>query len=280
MDTAMDLLDEGKKLIRKRTKLVPDFGVILGSGLGSFADTVEEAVVVGYSELPGFPLSTAPGHAGRLILGRLGGRKVAIMQGRFHFYEGYSMDRVVLGVRLLGRLGAPMVIVTNAAGGIRSDLAPGDLMLISDHINLMGQNPLVGPNVDVLGPRFPDMSDAYSKSLREQAHSIAQECGIELKEGVFAALSGPSYETPAEINFLRLIGADAVAMSTVPEVIAARHMNMRVLGISCISNLAAGLSKQPLSHAEVTEIANRTQATFNKLLMGLIAHLTGEGHAS
>jgi purine nucleoside phosphorylase I, inosine and guanosine-specific len=274
MDNAMDLLDEGKQFVRKRTKLVPDLGVILGSGLGSFADTVEEAVVVGYGELPGFPLSTAPGHAGRLILGRLGGRKVAIMQGRFHFYEGYSMDRVVLGVRLLGRLGAPTVIVTNAAGGIRSDLAPGDLMLISDHINLMGQNPLVGPNIDVLGPRFPDMSDAYTKSLREQAQSIAQQLGIELKEGVFAALSGPSYETPAEINFLRLIGADAVAMSTVPEVIAARHMNMRVLGISCISNLAAGLSKQPLSHADVTEIANRTQATFNKLLMGLIAHLT------
>ncbi len=274
MDTAMDLLDESKQLIRKRTKLVPDMGVILGSGLGSFADGVEEAVVVGYGELPGFPVSTAPGHAGRLILGKLCGRKVAIMQGRFHFYEGYTMDRVILGVRLLGRLGAPIVIVTNAAGGIRPDLAPGDLMLISDHINLTGQNPLVGPNVDVLGPRFPDMSDAYNKSLREQATAIARELGIELKVGVFAALTGPSYETPAEINFLRLIGADAVAMSTVPEVIAACHMNMRVLGISCISNLASGLSKHPLSHTEVTEVANRTQVAFSKLLMGLIAKLT------
>ena len=274
MDTAMDLLDESKQLIRKRTKLVPDMGVILGSGLGSFADGVEEAVVVGYGELPGFPVSTAPGHAGRLILGKLCGRKVAIMQGRFHFYEGYTMDRVILGVRLLGRLGAPIVIVTNAAGGIRADLAPGDLMLISDHINLTGQNPLVGPNIDVLGPRFPDMSDAYNKSLREQATVIARELGIELKVGVFAALTGPSYETPAEINFLRLIGADAVAMSTVPEVIAACHMNMRVLGISCISNLASGLSKQPLSHTAVTEIANRTQVAFTKLLMGLIAKLT------
>ncbi len=274
MDTAMDLLDESKQLIRKRTKLVPDMGVILGSGLGSFADSVEESVVVGYGELPGFPVSTAPGHAGRLVLGKLCGRKVAIMQGRFHFYEGYTMDRVILGVRLLGRLGAPIVIVTNAAGGIRPDLAPGDLMLISDHINLTGQNPLVGPNIDVLGPRFPDMSDAYNKSLREQATAIARELGIELKVGVFAALTGPSYETPAEINFLRLIGADAVAMSTVPEVIAACHMNMRVLGISCISNLAAGLSKQPLSHTEVTEIANRTQVAFSKLLMGLIAKLT------
>jgi purine-nucleoside phosphorylase len=273
MDTVMELLDESKQLIRKRTKLVPDLGVILGSGLGSFADRVEEAVVVGYSELPGFPLSTVPGHAGRLILGRLSGRKVAIMQGRFHFYEGYSMDRVVLGVRLLGRLGAPIVIVTNAAGGIRPDLAPGDLMLIRDHINLMGQNPLVGPNIDVLGLRFPDMSDAYNKSLREQAKVIAQQLQIELKEGVFAAVSGPSYETPAEVQFLRLIGADAVAMSTVPEVIAACHMNMRVLGISCISNLAAGLSTKPLVHTEVTEIANNTQATFSKLLTGLIAHL-------
>jgi purine-nucleoside phosphorylase len=274
MDTAMDLLDESKQLIRKRTKLVPDMGVILGSGLGSFADGVEEAVVVGYGELPGFPVSTAPGHAGRLILGKLCGRKVAIMQGRFHFYEGYTMDRVILGVRLLGRLGAPIVIVTNAAGGIRPDLAPGDLMLISDHINLTGQNPLVGPNIDVLGPRFPDMSDAYNKSLREQATAIARELGIELKVGVFAALTGPSYETPAEINFLRLIGADAVAMSTVPEVIAACHMNMRVLGISCISNLASGLSKHPLSHTDVTEIANRAQVAFSKLLMGLIAKLT------
>ncbi|MBW1873456.1 MAG: purine-nucleoside phosphorylase, partial [Deltaproteobacteria bacterium] len=219
------------------------------------------------------PVSTVEGHASRLVLGQLGGRNVVVMQGRFHYYEGYPMERIAIGIRLFARLGAKMVFITNAAGGISQELKPGDLMLISDHLNLMGDNPLIGHNPENLGPRFPDMSNAYNSDLREQAKQIAKSEGIELKEGVYSAMTGPSYETPAEIRMLKTIGADAIGMSTIPEAIAANHVGMRVLGISCISNLAAGISDKPLSHAEVKETANKAKDKFTRLLLALIGQL-------
>jgi purine-nucleoside phosphorylase len=273
MSSTIDQLDVGLRLIRQRTSIQPEMGLILGSGLGFLADSVDGAEAIGYGELPGFPVSTVEGHASRLVLGQLSGRQVAIMQGRFHYYEGYTMERITLGVRLLGRLGAKIIIVTNAAGAIRSDLRPGDLMLISDHINLMGTNPLIGPNLDHLGPRFPDMSDAYSRDLREQARRVADAEGVELREGVYAAFSGPSYETPAEIRMLAKVGADAVGMSTIPEVIAAVHLGLKVLGISCISNLASGISKKPLTHDEVKETALKARDKFTRLLMALVGQV-------
>jgi purine-nucleoside phosphorylase len=247
--------------------------LILGSGLGFLADRVENPVVVSYAELPEFPVSTVEGHASRLVLGLLNGKPVAVMQGRFHYYEGYSMEKIALGVRLLGSLGTRTLVITNAAGGIRDDLKPGDFMLITDHINLMGSNPLVGPNLDHLGPRFPDMSDAYSRDLRSLAFRVAGEEGIKLKEGVYAAFTGPSYETPAEIQLLKTVGADAVGMSTIPEVITACHMGLKVLGISCISNLAAGISDKPLSHDEVKETAEKAKSRFMRLVLALVSHM-------
>jgi purine-nucleoside phosphorylase len=276
----MDQLNLGIRVIRDRTDIQPEFGLVLGSGLGYIADLVEEPVALGYTELPGFPLSTVEGHAGRLVLGTLAGRKVAVMQGRVHYYEGYSMDRIVMGVRLMASLGAERLLITNAAGGIRDDLTPGDLMLITDHINLMGQNPLMGRNPESLGPRFPDMSDAYSAAMRKQAHSIAAGIGMALKEGVYAAFTGPSYETPAEIRMLKIVGAHAVGMSTIPEVIAACHMGVRVLAISCISNLAAGISSTPLTHDEVKETAERNKEKFSKLLLSLVAGIDLDGRAA
>ena len=276
MSTTIDQLNVGMKIIRDRTKLVPGIGLILGSGLGFLADEVEGATVVGYGELPGFPVSTVEGHASRLVLGYLKEKPVAVMQGRFHYYEGYSMERLALGVRLLARLGAQLLIVTNAAGGIRKDLEPGDLMLITDHINLMGSNPLMGTNPDHLGPRFPDMSDAYSRNLRKQAHRISSGLGMALKEGVYAAMTGPSYETPAEVRMLGRLGADVVGMSTIPEVIAAVHSGMSVLGISCVSNLAAGITDKPLSHDEVKETAEQARESFSKLVLSLVEKLDME----
>ena len=264
-------------VVRERTELAPEIGLVLGSGLGFLADEVDDPVFVDYKDLPGFPVSTVPGHKGRLVMGTLSSRRVAIMQGRFHYYEGYSMDKVALGVRLMGKLGARAFVITNAAGGIRADLQPGDLMLIRDHINLMGSNPLIGPNHDDLGPRFPDMSNAYSSELRTQARAVAADLGILVKEGVYAAFTGPSYETPAEIRLLNILGADAVGMSTIPEVIAATHMSLPVLGISCISNLAAGISPEPLSHEEVTETAAKVRHVFSKLVLALVKGLDLSG---
>ena len=276
MSTTIDQLNLGMKIIRDRTQLVPGIGLILGSGLGYLADEVEGATVVGYGELPGFPVSTVEGHASRLVLGYLKEKPVAVMQGRFHYYEGYPMERLALGVRLLARLGARLLIVTNAAGGIRKDLEPGDLMLITDHINLMGSNPLMGTNPDHLGPRFPDMSDAYSRDLRRQAHQISGDLGMALKEGVYAAMTGPSYETPAEVRMLGRLGADVVGMSTIPEVIAATHAGLSVLGISCVSNLAAGITDKPLSHDEVKETAENAKEIFSKLVLSLVEKLQVE----
>ncbi|SEM87095.1 purine-nucleoside phosphorylase [Mesobacillus persicus] len=240
----------------------PKIGLILGSGLGILADEIEDAVKIPYSEIPDFPVSTVEGHAGQLVVGTLSGVTVAAMQGRFHFYEGYSMDKVTFPVRVMKELGIDHLIVTNAAGGVNESFSPGDLMLISDHINNMGTNPLVGPNDSELGPRFPDLSEAYSKELRKMARGTAERLDIKVQEGVYVGNSGPVYETPAEVRMLRTLGGDAVGMSTVPEVIVARHSGMKVLGISCISNMAAGILDQPLSHDEVIETTEKVKATF------------------
>lgn len=256
-------------------------GLILGSGLGSFAESVQAAAITPYAAIPGWPAPKAPaiaGHAGQLCEGRIGDTEVAILSGRCHLYEGYSPQEVVFGVRELHRRGVTHLIITNAAGGVRLDLNPGDLVLITDHINLTGANPLIGPNsvaVDgtPLGPRFPDMSDAYSAGLRQVAQAAAAQAGIAVRQGVYAGLAGPSFETPAEINYLRIIGADLVGMSTVLEVIAANHLGMRVLGISVVSNMAAGVLPQPLTHEEVLETGERVKDSLSRLLRSLIAPL-------
>lgn len=244
----------------------PRVGVILGSGLGSFADGLAGATTLPYAELPHFPHSSVPGHAGRLVLGELGGVQVVAMQGRVHAYEGYTPAQVAYPARVLCALGLKALVVTNAAGGINQALRPGDLMAITDHVNLSGMNPLQGPNDERLGLRFPDMSRAYHPALLARLAEVAQAARIDLRSGVYASLAGPSYETPAEIRMLRVLGADAVGMSTVPEVIAASHMGVKVTGVSCITNLAAGLGHKPLSHEEVAETANRVKETFCRLL--------------
>jgi purine-nucleoside phosphorylase len=251
----------------------PRVGVVLGSGLGAFAHEVEGAVEIPYADLPGWPRSTAVGHAGKLIFGRVAGVAAAVLAGRFHLYEGYSPQQVVHGVRELGRIGIRSLIVTNAAGGIRTDFAKGRLVLISDHINLQGTNPLCGPNDDQLGPRFPDMTEAYSTSYREVARAAGRELGVDLPEGVYAGLLGPSYETPAEIRYLRAIGADLVGMSTVAEVIAANHLGIRCLGISCVTNAAAGVTGEKLNHEEVLEAGRAVRSQLVSLLKAIIPRL-------
>jgi purine-nucleoside phosphorylase len=249
-------------------------GVVLGSGLGAFADTLDDRKETPYSELEGWPQSTAAGHAGMLVTGRIDATEVIVLAGRAHLYEGYTARQVTFGIRELHRRGVRNVILTNAAGGINLEYRPGDLVLISDHINLLGQNPLTGPNDDSLGPRFPDMSEAYSRAYRETAQRMASELSIKLQEGIYAAVPGPSYETPAEIRYLRSIGADLVGMSTIPETIVANHMGMKVLGISCVTNMAAGILKQPLHHGEVMETGERVKDTFIQLLRAIIPQLS------
>lgn len=256
--------------VSRRARGAPDIGVILGSGLGGFADLLNDAVAIPYAEIPGFPVSSVPGHAGRLVLGTLGGARVAAMQGRVHVYEGYPAWQVAFPARVLCSLGIKALVVTNAAGGIRADLLPGDLMAIADHVNLSGHNPLTGPNEEKLGPRFPDLSTAYDPALRALLSEAAARLRLPLKQGVYAWLAGPSYETPAEIRMLRSMGADAVGMSTVPEVIAAAHMGVKVAGISCITNHAAGIARKPLSHAEVSETAERVKDLFSGLLAAFL----------
>ncbi|GIO06968.1 purine nucleoside phosphorylase [Brevibacillus reuszeri] len=251
----------------------PTIGLVLGSGLGVLADEIENPVIIPYHEIPGFTVSTVVGHKGQLVIGKLQGKQVVAMQGRFHFYEGHGLDAVVFPIRVMKLLGVETMIVTNAAGGINESYNPGDLMLISDHLNLTFRNPLIGANDDEMGARFPDMSEAYSKQLRQVAKAVAAEQGIELREGVYAGLLGPSYETPAEIRMLRTLGGDAVGMSTVPEVIVARHMRVNVLGISCISNMAAGILEQPLSHDEVMETTEKVKTQFLALVNGIVAKL-------
>ena len=264
---------EAIRLIGARTALRPSVGVVLGSGLGAFAAELDGRVEIPYAEIPGWPISTAVGHAGKLVLGTLGGTPVAVLSGRAHLYEGYTMAQVTFGVRVLGGLGARSMVLTNAAGGINLAYKQGALVLISDHINLQGMNPLLGPNDDSLGPRFPDMSEAYSKRYRAIAQESAAELGIALADGVYAAMLGPSYETPAEIRFLRAIGADLVGMSTVPEVIAANHMGMKVLAVSCVTNMAAGILDRKISHEEVLETGGGVRDTLIKLLRRIIPRL-------
>ncbi|MDI3327065.1 MAG: purine-nucleoside phosphorylase [Alicyclobacillaceae bacterium] len=259
--------------IAKRVPEPPRAALILGSGLGDLADSFSGATAIPYRDIPEFPVSTVIGHAGRLVFGRLEGVPVVAMQGRFHLYEGYTPEQVAFPVRVMRVLGAEFLIVTNAAGGVHPDWRPGDLMLIRDHLNLTGRNPLVGPNDDSLGPRFPDMSRAYDRELLEFARQAGAELGIPLREGVYAGLLGPTFETPAEIRMLRILGADAVGMSTVTEVIAARHAGMRVLGISCISNMAAGILDQPLTHEEVIETGLRIRGTLEQLVRGVLRRL-------
>jgi purine-nucleoside phosphorylase len=251
----------------------PETAIVLGSGLGDFADSLQEAVATPYTQLPHWPASKVVGHAGRLVVGHVRGRRVAALSGRAHFYEGHDLAAVVFATRVMGRLGVKQIILTNAAGGINTGFAQGALMIIDDHINLLGTNPLVGPNDERFGVRFPDMSEVYSRRLRRIAAEAARAKGVILDRGVYVAVHGPSYETPAEIRFFRTIGADAVGMSTVPEAIAARHMGMEVLGISCITNMAAGVLPQPLVHDEVMETARRVRATFASLLEGIIERL-------
>jgi purine-nucleoside phosphorylase len=266
-------IEEAKAFLQSKVQVVPRIGLVLGSGLGVLADEVEDAVRIPYGEIPNFPVSTVAGHAGQLVIGRLSGQTVVAMQGRFHFYEGWSLQEVTFPIRVMKALGVEVVLVTNAAGGIEPTWSAGDLMLIADHLNLTGQNPLIGPNEEELGPRFPDMSDAYSRELRAVAKQVAARLGIELREGVYCGLTGPSYETPAEIRMLRALGGHAVGMSTVPEVIVANHAGLKVLGITCISNMAAGILDQPLTHEEVMETTEKAKANFISLVKGIVGEV-------
>ena len=261
------------KFIQKKTRLRPKIALVLGSGLGAFADEFAQATKIPYSKIPHYPRSTAIGHAGQLVIGTVEGVEVAGMQGRVHFYEGYSAKELAFPIRVFARMGVKAIILTNAAGGVKREFIEGRLVVISDHINLLGANPLAGTNEDKFGGRFPDMTAAYDKRFRELTLAEGRLLGINLGEGVYAAVAGPSYETPAEVRYLRSIGADLVGMSTVPEVIAARHSGLRVLGISCVTNAAAGVLDQPLDHKDVLETAERMKGQFTGLLRAVIPDL-------
>ncbi|MEO3944445.1 purine-nucleoside phosphorylase [Gorillibacterium sp. CAU 1737] len=271
--TILDRIAASADYIASKSPLKPEIGLILGSGLGILADLVENPTVLPYEEIPEFPVSTVEGHAGELVLGTVKGRAVILLKGRFHLYEGYEADTVSFPIRVMKKLGVKTLIVTNAAGGVNVDFDPGDIMIITDHINFMGKNPLVGPNASELGVRFPDMSEPYSRRLGKLADEAAAEKGYRLRRGVYAAMLGPCYETPAEIRMLRVVGADAVGMSTVPEVIVARHAGIEVLGFSCITNMAAGILDQPLSHSEVMETADRVKDQFLDLILTILEKL-------
>lgn len=272
----LEQIDKAADEIQKRTSYRPRVGLILGSGLNGLADSVQKAAVIPYGELPNWPVSTVEGHAGRLVIGELEGQTALVMQGRIHFYEGYSMSQITLPVRVMLRLGLEMMFVTNAAGGVNPEFAPGDVMLITDNLNLiamMGGNPLMGPNIDELGPRFPDMSQAYDRKLMDLARQVASNENITLREGIYCALSGPSFEGPADLRFLRGIGADAVGMSTVPEVIVARHGGMRVMGLSGISNKANLDGSTVTTHQEVIEAGKVITPKIEKIIRGVLRSL-------
>ncbi|WP_217586635.1 purine-nucleoside phosphorylase [Lentibacillus saliphilus] len=263
-------LNEATTYIQSKLSMTPEIGLILGSGLGVLGDAIESPTFIDYKDIPHFPESTVEGHKGRLVIGHLEGKPVIAMQGRFHYYEGYSMQDVTFPVHVMKQLGVASLIVTNAAGGVNTAFKPGDLMIITDHINNMGDNPLIGPNDDQLGVRFPDMSQVYDRTYIDHATTCANELNIPIQKGVYVGNTGPVYETPAEIKMLRLLGGDAVGMSTVPEVITAGHAGMRVLGISCISNMAAGILDQPLTHDEVIETTEYVKDHFIKLVKQII----------
>lgn len=266
-------IQEAADYIRAKSGIRPEIGLILGSGLGILADLIQDGISIPYQDIPHFPVSTVEGHEGELLLGTIEGRAVVMMKGRFHMYEGYGPQLTAFPVRVMKQLGIQSLLVTNAAGGVNTSYEAGDLMVISDHLNLTGQNPLIGPNDAGLGVRFPDMSKAYSRRLREIAKQTANQQGFSLQEGVYAGLLGPNYETPAEIVMLRTLGADAVGMSTVSEVIVARHAGIEVLGFSCITNMAAGILDQPLSHGEVMETAEKVREQFLKLVLAIIPQM-------
>jgi purine-nucleoside phosphorylase len=269
----LNKIDKAVKKIQKNVDIEPEIGLILGSGLGVMGEDIENPTKFKYEDLPNFPVSTVEGHAGQLIVGELEGKKVVAMQGRFHYYEGYSMQVITVPVRVMQLLGIEKMLVTNAAGGVNRNFNPGDFMIISDHINLTGDNPLRGENIDEFGPRFPDMSEAYNKNLIKMAEGVATKNNLLVRKGVYAGMAGPSFETPAEIRYLSGCGVDAVGMSTVPEVIVANHMGLEVLGISCITNMAAGILAQPLNHEEVIEITEEVRPEFVKLVRGIIQEL-------
>jgi purine-nucleoside phosphorylase len=266
-------VDQAAADIRRRCAALPETAIVLGSGLGDFSDTLLDAIATSYTELPHWPASNVVGHAGRLVIGNVAGKRIAALSGRVHFYEGYDLAAVVFATRVMGRLGVRHLVLTNAAGGINTTLTQGALMIIDDHINMMGTNPLIGPNDDRFGPRFPDMSEVYSARLRKIADDAARTRGVPVSHGVYVAVPGPSYETPAEINFFRTLGADAIGMSTVPEAIAARHMGIEVLGISCITNAAAGVGHHPIVHDDVIATGRRVRNSFISLLEGIIERL-------
>jgi purine-nucleoside phosphorylase len=268
--------DTAAKFVLSRTPLRPRVGLILGSGLGALADELTDATRIPYTQIPGFPQSTAIGHAGQLVVGKVDELSVAVMQGRVHLYEGYAPDRVAFPVRVFGRMGVRALIITNAAGGINRQYRQGALVVITDHINLQGQNPLAGANDERLGARFPDMTEAYTKSYRQHALAAAKLLDQVIYQGVYAGLLGPSYETPAEIRYLRIIGADLVGMSTVPEVIAARHMGIKTLAISCVTNMAAGILDQAIHHAEVLETAERVRSSFVALIKAVLPEIAAD----
>ncbi|WP_454191878.1 purine-nucleoside phosphorylase [Paenibacillus sp. Marseille-Q7038] len=270
---AQNSVGEAATYIQSKTNIIPEIGLILGSGLGILAELIQDAIAIPYEDIPHFPVSTVEGHVGELLIGTIEGRPVVMMKGRFHMYEGYGPEVTAFPVRVMKAIGVQKMLVTNAAGGVNTSYTPGDLMIISDHLNMTGRNPLIGPNDDDFGVRFPDMSEAYSQRLRKLAKETADKQGFALKEGVYAGLLGPNYETPAEIVMLRTLGADAVGMSTVAEVIIARHAGIEVLGISCITNMAAGILEQPLSHEEVMETADMVKEKFLNLVMSLIPQM-------
>src|SRR6266853_548515 len=265
--------EKAARMIRSRTNAEVSVAIVLGSGLGAFADDLTDGLAIPYHEIPGFAQSTVEGHAGRLVIGKVGAVTVAAMQGRFHFYEGYALQDVTFPIRVLRLLGVRVLVLTNAAGALNVEFVPGSLMVISDHINLLGSNPLTGPNDDRFGPRFPDLTSVYAPELQSMVIDEARGMDLQMRRGVYAALSGPSYETPAEIHMVRTLGADAVGMSTVPEAIVARHMNMNVVGISCITNLAAGVSDEPIDHSQVMAIGERVREQFTELLRRVIGKL-------
>jgi purine-nucleoside phosphorylase len=273
MDQLLQKLEESKIYIKSQTTVDPQIGLILGSGLGELADEIEEAVRIPYTAIPHFPVSTVEGHAGQLVTGRLHNKAVIAMQGRFHYYEGYTMQEVTFPVRVMKALGVEQLIVTNACGGMNPAFQAGDLMLIRDHLNMTGDNPLIGMNESALGPRFPDMSRAYTPELLTLVQETAQSLGIPIQQGVYAGITGPTYMTAAELTMLRMLGGDSVGMSTVPEVIVASHMAMKVIGLSCVTDMAIGESLEPLSHEQVIEVANRTKPRFISLVREIIARL-------
>lgn len=273
MDKLIDKIYEARDYIKSFLNFTPEIGLILGSGLGVLGEEVQDKIIIEYSDIPNFPVSTVEGHKSRFVFGTLNNKKVAVMQGRFHYYEGYSMQEVVFPVWVMQAIGIKSLIVTNAAGGVNKSFKPGNLMLIKDHINFSSDNPLIGPNINEIGVRFPDMSNAYNHALIELAKKCAKDNNIEIREGTYMMFTGPSYETPAEIKAVRVLGGDAIGMSTVPEVIAASHSGMEVLGISCITNMAAGILDKPLNHQEVIDTAEKVKSSFVSLVKSIVQNL-------